>query len=256
MDIQLLYFSPTHSSKATGEIVAGELARQLGQPFAAVSATLPAERQAALHFADSLVVCAFPVYGGRMPKPFSQFLAKLACENCQAIPIAVYGNRAIDDALREASDLLAASGAQVIAAIAAVAQHAFDASIAAGRPDEIDRKNLEDFAQRITGKIRSGKTGAPVLPGQSPYKEPGPSAPILPLTSGKCNFCGVCARLCPMGVIDDADEHIINPGCILCSACVKFCPQGAKSLPQPFLLKVSQMLAKAASGPKQAQLFL
>jgi len=256
MDIQLLYFSPTYSSKETGEIVAGELALQLGQPFTSLSATLPAERRASLRFADSLVVCAFPVYGGRMPKPFSQFLEKLACENCQAIPIAVYGNRAIDDALIEASDLLTASGAQVIAAISAVAQHVFDASIAAGRPDGTDRKSLEDFALRIIGKIRSGKTDAPALPGHSPYKEPGPSVPILPLTSDKCDFCGVCASLCPMGVIDNTNEHIINPGCILCSACVKFCPQGAKSLPQPFLLKVSQMLEKVASGPKQAQLFL
>lgn len=256
MNIQLLYFSPTHSTKKAGEFVAGGAARELGQTFTAASATLPLERETPPKFEDSLIVCAFPVYAGRVPAPFAQFLERISCRNCHSLPIAVYGNRAIDDALLEAAAILAAHGAPAVAAIAAVAQHTFDPAIASGRPNEQDKKRLEEFGRQIAAKIADDNFTPPNLPGQFPYKQPKPAAEVLPLTSDACNHCGICVKVCPMGVIDPKNEHIINPGCILCSACVKFCPQIAKLLPEAFLTKIRQMLAKVASEPREPQLFL
>lgn len=257
MKVQLVYFSPTHSSKKVGQVVGSSLARALGAPFSEQSANLPQERSAPLQTEPgTILVCAFPVYGGRIAPPFAAYLSVLNIKEAQAIPIAVYGNRDIDDALLEACDILAQRGATIPAAISAVAQHTFDAAIGQGRPNAEDVGVLENFAAEIAKKIQSGQTNPPQVPGNRPYKQPGGGQPITPMTSDACNFCGICAKICPMGVIDETDEHIINPGCITCAACVKYCPQKAKSLPAPFLEKVREMLAKLASTPKQNQLFI
>lgn len=252
-----MYFSPTNSSKHTGKIISDEVAKILGYGREGSNCTVPASRRKCITLnADDILVCSFPVYSGRMPEPFSRWFANLSCNGCRVIPVAVYGNRAFDDALLEAADLIKESGGKVIAAIAAIAQHTFDPHIAQGRPDKADTEILKAFATEIAKKILSGNDHEPEIPGNRPFRMPPTLPRISPVTNDKCNYCGICVKKCPMGIIDSRDEHIIGEGCILCSACVKYCPQNAKALPEPFLKSIQEKLSKLAAGKKEPQLFI
>ena len=253
-----LYFSPTGSSREIGGLVARQIAAKLGCAFQEINYTQPKGRETAVSLdKNDVLLLAFPVYSGRMPRILAGALREsLAGGGVKAIPIAVYGNRAFDDALVEAADILAERGCETVGAIAAIAQHTFDPAIGAGRPDAEDKKRLTEFGDRLAALLQSGSLPHPEIPGKRPYLEPKPLPPISPATSDACNYCGICAAACPAGVIDAEDEHKIRPGCILCAACVKYCPQKAKSLPPQFLEAVRGMLAKTAVERREPELFL
>lgn len=42
-----------------------------------------------------------------------------------------------------------------------------------------------------------------------------------------CNNCGICEKVCPVGVITVEERPVWGPGCIGCQSCVHSCPQGA-----------------------------
>jgi NAD-dependent dihydropyrimidine dehydrogenase PreA subunit len=47
----------------------------------------------------------------------------------------------------------------------------------------------------------------------------------------KCNGCGRCKDICPVGVVTiENNKAIISDGCIECGICVNQCPTGAIQL--------------------------
>lgn len=252
-----LFFSPTRSSEKIGELLSEKIALTLKKPSENVSYTLPKDREKAVKLSpDDVLVFAFPVYNGRVPAPILNPLKKLQGSGCAAVPVAVYGNRAFDDSLLEAADILTAQGCKIVAAIGAVAQHTFDEKIGQGRPDASDKETLRRFAEKIAKKIANRDFTLPKTPGNRPYLTPADMPPLSPATSDACNYCGICAKDCPMGIIDPADEHKVAAGCIVCTACVKYCPQKAKSFPKEFLDFVQDFLEKVASARREAELFI
>ena len=126
-----LYFSPTGGTRTYVRAVAAAMPHMGGE----VDLTRPEERRKVHMFgADDVVVLGVPVYYGRVPE-VPGLLDGLQGEETPAVLLAVYGNRLIDDALAELSDLCAARGFRPLAAGALVAPHTFSAKVAMGRPN-------------------------------------------------------------------------------------------------------------------------
>ena len=161
-----------------------------------------------------------------------------------AVPVVLFGNRNYDDALMELSQLLTAGGFTCVAGAAFVGEHSFSRTLGAGRPNDADAAEMDDFADHIAAKLAKGDTSPvtvggcdPVRPYYTPRDRHGSPINILkvkPKTDmSKCTRCGWCAAHCPMGSISAEDPQQVPGVCIKCCACVKGCPTGAKYYDDP-----------------------
>ena len=92
---------------------------------------------------EDLVLIAVPSYGGRVPELAAQRLTKMQGNSARCVLCCVYGNRAYEDTLVEMQDCAESRGFQVIAAVAAIAEHSILHQYAAGRPDRQDAEELQ-----------------------------------------------------------------------------------------------------------------
>ena len=152
-----LYFSPTGGTRTYVRAVAAAMPHMGGE----VDLTRPEERRKVHMFgADDVVVLGVPVYYGRVPE-VPGLLDGLQGEETPAVLLAVYGNRLIDDALAELSDLCAARGFRPLAAGAFVAPHTFSAKVAVGRPNAA---GTPGGGEAVGALVRPGIAREPALP--------------------------------------------------------------------------------------------
>lgn len=244
-------FSPTG---ATGK-VAGAVAEGIAYPNEGLD--LSAAVEAADIGADTLLLAAVPVYGGRVPAVALERLSRLRGCGQSAVAVVVYGNREFEDALLELKNALEGMNFQVAAAAAFIGEHSIVRSIAAGRPDGADLELARRFGMDAAGKLASHDIPPAVqVPGNVPYRE---FKGLLahPKAGASCVRCGTCARMCPVGAIPvEHPETTDTEKCITCMRCAAICPQGARALPAPALLASKTMLSIKAAGYKIPQTFL
>lgn len=125
-----------------------------------------------------------------------------------------------------------------------------------GRPDSEDRQEIHRFVLQTAEKLKDGSRFSELhvagnnLVGKyyTPLKEDGTPAKFLPAKpvtdTGKCTNCGICAQVCPMGSIDQADCSLVSGICIKCHACIRKCPADAKSFTDKEFLSHVKMLEK------------
>jgi ferredoxin len=265
MDVRLLkliYFSPTGTTRKTLDAIAAAV--RPGGADDRIDLTLPGaldRRFAELH--DELAIIGVPVYSGRVPPGAVERLRRLRAVNTPAVIVAVYGNRAYEDALRELRDVAVETGFRPVAAGAFIGEHAL-LPLADGRPDAKDLEIARTFGEKIRDKLASIKTPdeiAPLeVPGGFPYVvKPSVRTTIkFPATSkALCTSCGDCAAACPTASIV-VDERVVtnDESCVLCGACVKACPSGARVIDAPRYRQDAPPLSEDYLRRKEPEIFI
>ncbi|MDO4936484.1 MAG: 4Fe-4S binding protein [Sutterellaceae bacterium] len=252
MTVYCMYFSPCGST----ESIAREAAETLDSQCFPVNLTnrdcfFPTLSE------NDLVVVAGPVYGGRIPAPMAEKLARMRGNGAKALALVVYGNRAYEDALLETVDLLTASGFHAIAAGAFIARHVFVPEVAADRPDEADFAQIRKLAQDFAAKAQNTHNETIAVPGNRPYRD-GIKPVFAPSVSmDDCRKCGICVHACPTGAIDQTSPDKVDLGlCINCMRCVECCAEGLRDLPQAAKDAIRTKLSPLIGVTKPNEIFV
>lgn len=265
-----LYFSGTGTTRSMVMTLTEALARELGVPLREIPFTRPAERDKDYRFTEAdLLVVGCPTYAGRLPNKIMPDLRnKLHGKNTIVVPVVMFGNRAYENSLAELTALLTENGFFPAAAAACAAQHAFTDALAYGRPGWSDQFEAKNFAKSAARKVKTLSElvepvqvpGDPNAPYYTPLGEDGMPVNFLkakPKTKlSRCNGCGACARMCPMGAIDKKDFSKVPGTCIKCQTCVRRCTKQAKYFDDPAFLSHVRMLEKTYAEPKENEWFL
>ena len=266
--INLMYFSPTGTSKKIGlEIGARLLKADNFEKGLEIDFTLPEARESGQSFReDDILIIALPVYAGRLPNVLLDYLATIKGQGSIGIPIVLYGNRDYDDALIELNDILIENGFKVIAGGSFIGEHSFSYSLAKGRPDREDLSLAREFADAIARKIEENNFSPLKIKGNRPYRsyyvpkdeedEPVDIRRVVPKTDKNCIDCKICAQVCPMGSIDYKDVSWVKGICIKCGACIKKCPKDSKYFDDPDYLRHKRELEEEFKIRKRVELFI
>ena len=255
-NIKAVFFSPTGNTKRVVEQLSAQFSQKLSVSVEVDDFTLPAAHiDIRTYSPEDLVIFGVPTYAGRIPNKVLPFVQTLFKGNqTRTIAVVTFGNRSFDNSLSELHMELEKNNFSVIGAGAVVCKHAF-AEIGIGRPDTTDQERIAAFANTAFEKLQ--KSEKP-LPNASIKRNEELSAYYVPLgTDGKpvnflkakpvtdkakCDNCGVCAAVCPMGSIDKNDVSLVPGICIKCQACIVHCHTKAKFFDDPLFLSHKTML--------------
>lgn len=263
--IYAVYFSPTLTTKKVVESIASAAGASLEVPVTGIDITARAEREHTLEFGpEDAVVFGTPVYIGRVPNLIAPYFRTIKGGGAAVAAVAVYGNRASDEALPELMDILEDDGFRLAAAAAFIGEHSFSRILAAGRPDSLDTEAAASMGKALalvlggespSAAMKAGKFGdmAQIAGRRKAERRFYPATDsqgnridirkVKPVTDPRrCTGCGYCATVCPMGAIDPHDCASVPGTCIKCSACVKRCPAQAKSFIDPTFLSHLRLL--------------
>ncbi|MDO5784126.1 MAG: 4Fe-4S binding protein [Eubacteriales bacterium] len=253
MKCSMIVFSPTGGTEKAAHIICSALGTETIVFDLSDASLNPAEYCA---YQDTIAVIAMPSYGGRVPALAAERMKKIHVNGTPCILLCVYGNRAYEDTLVEMEDLATECGFAVVAAVAAIAEHSIIHEYAAGRPDAVDEKNLEEIAVKISSKLRQKKTNTFNIPGNRPYKKAG-GAGLVPKAGSECTACGLCARQCPARAINPKQlKTADSKKCIACMRCVVKCPQHARKVNSAMVSVAALAIKKACSVRKECELYL
>ena len=252
MKIHQILFSPTGGTRRVSEILCQGMGKESVVTDLCVKT---ADIQLPNINKDDLAVISMPVFAGRVPALAVERLRMVKPNGAKCVVVAVFGNRAYDDALLEIQDVTSEMGFRVIAAVGAVAEHSIIRRYGNGRPDAVDEQTLRRFGADILGKAEGSVCTLPAIPGNRPYKKGGK----VPHPKGRrgCNRCGVCARQCPTDAMPFSDPKKGDASkFISCMRCVAACPPGARRIGAVMTFLATQGLKKVCATRKENELYL
>ena len=270
--VKAAFYSATGNTKLVVETIGRAAAGKLGVPFETFDFTLPAARGGVTAYAPTdLVLVATPVYAGRVPNKMLPFVQTgFEGNGALAVPVVTFGNRNFDNGLIELRNELEAHGFHTVAGAGVVCEHVFSSKLATARPDAADLEALAAFGAAVAEKAAAlaqlpaapiaVRGDDPVGPYYTPLGTDGKPAVFLkakPLTDpAKCDSCGVCAQVCPVGSIPADDFTAVTGICIKCQACIKKCHTGAKYFEDAAFLSHVAMLEQNYSRRAESEFFI
>ena len=236
-----MYFSGTGTTKKMVTHIAKNLAEKINYDYESFDFTSPESRVEVKTFdKGDVVVLGTMVIAGRVPNLLIKYLNTLEGNGAFGIPISMFGNRSVDDALIELRNIMEDDGFHTIGGGAFVGEHSFSTILGKGRPDKEDMEVADILVEKIAEKINTGNINdgpievvgeTPIRPHFTPrdrHDEAIDIRKVKPKTNDNCINCGFCSSSCPMGAIDKEDVSLVPGVCMKCCKCVKCCPVGAK----------------------------
>ena len=260
--VNLVYFSPTGSTKSLSEAIA----KGIGSKYSIINLTRPESINVTYEFATTdLTIIAVPVYSGRVPKTAVERIGRLKGNNTPAVLVTVYGNRDIDDAMLELKDHTTLLGFKAIAGASFIGEHSFNTPefyVAVGRPDKNDIEKAYSFGIKVRKRFEEIKNEIPDLqvPGKQPYRAYNLLiTDILKIDTNMltCTLCGACAQVCPTGAIKISDSVSTDSLlCIKCQACIRICPMKARAWENDRIKDVAKWLVTNCSTRREPDFYL
>lgn len=259
---KIAYFSPTGTTeKIIRSIVKGFGCGQTDY----LNITQPENREIKLLLEeDEILFIGVPVYMGRVPALLEDFLNSMKADSTPTVCVAVYGNRAYDNALLELTDIVKERGCVPIAGAAFIGEHSFSSPerpTAHSRPDANDLAIAEQFGREVrkkTERYSDLQEQKVKVPGTTPYNGVTQLWDVDFIeVSNNCIQCGMCAEICPQNAVDPHDSHKIDTvKCITCCACIKKCPENARSIKSGPVMDAAERLTSLYSERKEPECFI
>lgn len=253
--VSAIYFSATYTTQKITRWVA----QSIKPSFKEYDITRREIKEDLFFDTNDLVIVGIPVYAGRVPKQAARSIQRLKGNDSPVILVAVYGNRAYEDALIELSDLVESNFFKVISIGAFIGRHSIFTPLAKERPDLDDHSVAKTFALEslaILSKIKNILSIPAIdIPGNRPYKPHG-QFPIFPVVNDSCNLCGKCATLCPSKAIPINAPNTTNTDiCFSCGRCLVICPKKARLFEGDLYNEKLDFFLKSYSERKEPELF-
>lgn len=256
-ELKLVYFSPTGSTRK----IIMETARSIELKSVSFDLSVYKEKKPVLKFgANDFVLFGIPVYYGRVPALFMEYLENISGDNTPAALVATYGCRQYEDALLELKNEAEKRGFKIIGAAAFPAEHSIVPMIGARRPGKADLKTAAEYGTELNRRLRKENDFSGLnlmVPGNTPYRKYGKNSLFPKADTSLCTECGACAKVCPAGAISISDpKKTDHKKCIGCMKCVQICKQKAKSVNSLKMDLAERKLLKVCQSDREPEIFL
>lgn len=221
--VHAIFFSPARSTKKVVEAIAFGISDNV----IIHDITQGIQKDINIDVNDIAVV-GVPVYFGRVPALARQHLKQINGNGARVVVTCVYGNNDYQYTLDELIQICSDCDFTPISSGAFIARHSIFQEVAKGRPDKKDLDKARQFGKQSVQHARLTSDGKCKLKGYHPNLPAG-EVPLVAKVNSNCNYCGACARLCPVGAIDLYNPKKTNKkACIACARCVEMCSYNAR----------------------------
>ena len=256
----LVYISPNGSTGQVADVLADHL-QAGGARVDRLDLAGPASYDAFIEKLENdpqaCLLIGSPVYRDMAVPPVMAFIDALAATDTHwAVPFVTWGLACSGVALWQMGGALQAKGYRIAGAARVAALHAMmwpaDGPVGEGHPDEADKQQVRDLADRL---LVDGKNGAfTALPLETLDYQPAERAAefkakieqpwmIIPKTVDEetCTQCGECVEACPVAAVSLDSYPVFTAACFDCFNCIRLCPETAIEPAVP-LAKIEGMI--------------